>query len=108
MRLWILWARLGGRVEAKVVETSYDNDGCLSSVYEQRRESALWGLERWRRKRTMKAEEELNLQKRREAWQLFEVECVGYLRFEVECVGYLSFEVYHPRVPVPSVQSFLV
>lgn len=93
MRMWILWGRLGGLVVAKVAETSYDNDGCLSSVYEQRRESALWGLEQCCRKRMMKAEEELHLQKRkrREASQW----C------EVECVGYLSSEVYHPPVPVP-------
>ncbi len=65
MRKWILWGRLGGQVAAKVVETSYDNDGCLSSVYEQRQESALWGLEQCCRKRMMKAEEELHLQKRK-------------------------------------------
>lgn len=78
---------------AKVVETFYDNDGCLSSVYEQQRESALWGLERWSRKRMMKAEEQLNLQKRTR------LEASQWC--EVECVEHLSFEVYHPPVPVP-------
>lgn len=93
MNMWILWGRPEGQVVAKVVETFYGNDGCLSSVYEQQRESALWELERWSRKRMMKAEEQLNLQTRAR------LEASPWC--EVECVGYLSFEVYHPPVPVP-------
>lgn len=46
VKMWILLGLPEGRVVAKVFETFYDNDGCLSSVYEQQRESALWGLER--------------------------------------------------------------